>query len=68
MRLKHCHNFHDYREIARRRLPGPNFDYIDGGADDEVTLRKNTKSFEHRANCVQIGSIKRILKIRKNRT
>lgn len=46
MRLKQCHNFHDYRELARRRLPGPIFNYIDGGADDEVTLRKNTASFE----------------------
>ena len=46
MRLKHCHNFHDFRRLARRRLPGPIFDYIDGGADDEATLRQNTRSFE----------------------
>ena len=46
MRLADCHNFHDFRELARRRLPGPIFDYIDGGADDEVTLRRNTESFE----------------------
>lgn len=46
MQLRHCHNFHDFRELARRRLPGPIFDYIDGGADDEVTLRQNTASFE----------------------
>jgi len=46
MRLGDCHNFHDFRELARRRLPGPIFDYIDGGADDEVTLRQNTESFE----------------------
>lgn len=46
MRLKHCHNFHDFRELARRRLPGPIFNYIDGAADDEVTHRKNTRSFE----------------------
>ncbi len=30
MRLKHCYNFHDFRELARRRLPGPIFNYIDG--------------------------------------
>jgi L-lactate dehydrogenase (cytochrome) len=47
MRLHNCHNFHDFRELARRRLPSPIFDYIDGGADDEVTLRRNTASFEH---------------------
>jgi L-lactate dehydrogenase (cytochrome) len=46
MRLQHCHNFHDYRELARRRLPGPIFNYIDGAADDEVTYRRNTQSFE----------------------
>jgi L-lactate dehydrogenase (cytochrome) len=46
MRLSDCHNFHDFRELARQRLPSPIFDYIDGGADDEVTLRQNTESFE----------------------
>jgi L-lactate dehydrogenase (cytochrome) len=46
MRLVDCHNFHDFRELARRRLPGPIFDYIDGAADDEVTYRRNTESFE----------------------
>jgi L-lactate dehydrogenase (cytochrome) len=46
MRLRDCHNFHDFRELAKRRLPSPIFDYIDGGADDEVTLRQNTASFE----------------------
>ena len=46
MRLGQCHNFHDDRELARRRLPGPIFDYIDGGADDEATLRRNTAAFD----------------------
>ncbi len=46
MRLKHCHNFHDFRKLAERRLPGPIFNYIDGGADDEVTYRRNTEAFE----------------------
>jgi L-lactate dehydrogenase (cytochrome) len=46
MRLTDCHNFHDFRRLARRRLPGPIFDYIDGGAEDETTLRRNTASFE----------------------
>ncbi len=46
MRLADCHNFHDFRELARRRLPGPIFNYIDGAADDEVTLRRNSASFE----------------------
>lgn len=46
MRLTDCHNFHDFRELARRRLPGPIFNYIDGAADDEVTHRRNSASFE----------------------
>jgi L-lactate dehydrogenase (cytochrome) len=46
MRLSDCHNFHDFRELARQRLPGPIFNYIDGAADDEVTHRQNTASFE----------------------
>jgi L-lactate dehydrogenase (cytochrome) len=46
MRLRDCHNFHDFRRLARRRLPGPIFDYIDGAADDEVTHRRNAQSFE----------------------
>ncbi|MBQ9353687.1 alpha-hydroxy acid oxidase [Phyllobacterium sp.] len=47
MRLSDCHNFHDFRTLAKRRLPGPIFDYIDGAADDEVTYRRNTESFDH---------------------
>src|SRR5499426_501572 len=46
MRLRDCHNFHDFRKLAERRLPGPIFNYIDGAADDEVTHRRNTASFE----------------------
>jgi L-lactate dehydrogenase (cytochrome) len=46
MRLVDCHNFRDFRELARRRLPSPIFNYIDGAADDEVTLRQNTASFD----------------------
>ncbi|TFZ54550.1 alpha-hydroxy-acid oxidizing protein [Methylorubrum sp. Q1] len=46
MRLKNCHSFHDFRRMAKSRLPGPIFDYIDGGADDEVTLRRNTSAFD----------------------
>jgi len=46
MRLDDCHNFHDFRTLAKHRLPAPIFDYIDGAADDEVTYRRNTASFE----------------------
>ena len=56
MRLSQCHNFHDFRALAKRRLPGPIFNYIDGAADDEVTHRRNTESF---ARCDLVPSILR---------
>ncbi len=46
MRLADCFNFHDFRRLARRRLPGPIFNYIDGAAEDETTYRRNTAAFE----------------------
>lgn len=46
MRLTDCHNFDDFRRLAKRRLPGPIFNYIDGAADDETTYRRNTEAFE----------------------
>ncbi|GFN28375.1 alpha-hydroxy acid oxidase [Achromobacter denitrificans] len=46
MRLNQCQNFHDFRRMARQRLPGPIFNYIDGAADDETTYRRNTQAFE----------------------
>ena len=45
MSLKNCHNFEDFRKLAKKKLPSPIFDYIDGGSDDETTLRRNTESF-----------------------
>lgn len=46
MKLSDCHNFHDFRALAKRRLPSPIFHYIDGGADDESTYRRNTAAFD----------------------
>jgi hypothetical protein len=42
MSLSNCHNFQDFRTLAKRHLPGPIFHYIDGAADDEITYRRNT--------------------------
>src|SRR5262245_42290719 len=36
----------DFRSLARRRLPRVVFDYLDGGAEDEITLRENRGAFE----------------------
>ena len=46
MRLADCHNIGDFRALAKRRLPWPVFDYIDGAADDELTKARNTAAFD----------------------
>jgi len=48
MRVRDCHNVEDFRRLAKRRLPGPIFHYIDGAADDEVTCRRNSAAFDTR--------------------
>src|ERR1700689_64650 len=35
----------DFRPIARQRIPKPVFDYLDGGAEGEVTLKENCRVF-----------------------
>ena len=54
MNLKNCYNFEDFRKLAKKNLPAPIFHYIDGGSDDEVTLRRNTESF---SNCDLVPNI-----------
>lgn len=44
--LSRCFNVGDLRKVAKRRLPASLFGYIDGGSDDECTLRGNTSSFD----------------------
>ena len=46
MSLKQCFNTQQFRNLAKRRLPGPIFHYIDGAADDEVTYRRNTAAYD----------------------
>lgn len=46
MRLKNCYRTADFRSLARQRLPSPLFHYIDGAADDEITLARNTSAFD----------------------
>jgi L-lactate dehydrogenase (cytochrome) len=43
--LSRCFNISDLRRIAKRRLPRPIFDYMDGGAEDERTLVRNHAAF-----------------------
>ncbi len=42
----HVLNIEDLRRLAKRRLPRVVFDYIDGGAEAETTLRANCRAFE----------------------
>ena len=46
MNLDSCYNFHDFRKLAKQRLPSPIFNYIDGAADDESTYLRNTTAYE----------------------
>jgi L-lactate dehydrogenase (cytochrome) len=45
--LANAYNVAEYRAAARRALPTGIFDYLDGGAEDEVTLRHNRAAFDH---------------------
>ncbi|MDB9784066.1 alpha-hydroxy-acid oxidizing protein [Pelagibacteraceae bacterium] len=45
MALDDCYNVEDFRKLAKKNLPAPIFHYIDGGSDDEITLKRNTESF-----------------------
>src|SRR5688572_20617368 len=44
--LEHAVNIEDLRRLAQRRLPRAIFDFFDGGAEDETTLRENRAAFE----------------------
>jgi len=46
MHLRDAVNIEDLRVLAKRRLPRAIFDFFDGGAEDEVTLRENRAAFE----------------------
>lgn len=46
MKLKNCINISDLREAAKTRAHKMVFDYIDGGADDEKTLARNSSAFD----------------------
>src|SRR3989337_2025823 len=46
MPLEKAVNIEDLRRLAKRRLPRAIFDFFDGGAEDEVTLRENRAAFE----------------------
>ena len=47
LRLRDCHNISDFRKLAKQRIPSPLFHYIDGGSDDEITLKRNISAFDN---------------------
>jgi L-lactate dehydrogenase (cytochrome) len=59
--LARCRNVADVRALARRRLPRSVFDFVDGGAEDEVTVARNRAAFARRALLprvlVDVGSV-----------
>jgi len=44
-RLSACHNIDDLRVTARRLIPRPVFDYVDGAADEEISMAANMEAF-----------------------
>jgi len=45
--IDNCHSIDDLRVLAKKALPKPLFDYIEGGAEDGWTLNRNRDSFNH---------------------
>jgi L-lactate dehydrogenase (cytochrome) len=45
-RIERCYNIAELRKVAAKNMPAPMFHYIDGAADDEWTLRRNTAAFD----------------------
>src|ERR1700746_3475708 len=45
-RISRAVNIEDLRQLARRRVPRIVFNYIDGGAEGEWTLRANRRAFD----------------------
>lgn len=45
-KINKCYRVDDFRRLAQSKIPAPLFHYIDGGADDEFTLSRNTTAFD----------------------
>ncbi|HEX5787253.1 MAG TPA: alpha-hydroxy acid oxidase [Woeseiaceae bacterium] len=62
MSLAGCHNIADLRRLAQKRLPAPVFHYLDGGADDELSLARNTAAFaDYELLPTQLADVSRIV-------
>lgn len=49
-----AYNLHDFRELARRRLPRGVFEYVDRGVEDEMALRENRAAFGRIRLCPRV--------------
>ncbi|WP_323762246.1 alpha-hydroxy acid oxidase [Maricaulis sp.] len=59
--IDQAHNIEALRHLARKRLPRMVFDYIDGGADDEITLGRNDRRYaDYELNFRSLVDVSRI--------
>ena len=54
---RRCHSVEDVRRLAAKRLPRSVFDYIEGGGEDEVSLRRNRSSYDDWTFLPKWGSV-----------
>src|SRR5258708_20822021 len=54
--MARCHSIGDLRRLARRRLPAAALGYLEGGGEDEWTLRRNREAFS------EVGLVPRVLR------
>ena len=57
---RRCYSVEDMRKLAAKRLPGSIFDYIEGGGEDEVSLRRNRSSFDDWSFLPKWGSVENL--------
>jgi L-lactate dehydrogenase (cytochrome) len=57
---RRCYSVEDMRKLAAKRLPGSIFDYIEGGGEDEVSLRRNRSSFDDWSFLPKWGSVQNL--------
>lgn len=57
---RRCYSVEDMRRLAAKRLPGSIYDYIEGGGEDEVSLRRNRSSFDDWAFLPKWGSVENL--------
>lgn len=57
---RRCYSVEDMRKMAAKRLPGSVFDYIEGGGEDEASLRRNRSSFDDWSFLPKWGSVENL--------